>query len=631
MTKDDDAAPTDSFEAAALVAAGIGTFRVDVGAGVVEVSESLRRLVGWPNGTRRVDLATFAALATDGEREALAAALGDDRDVDATFHVAARRFAIALRTVPGERARLGTMRDATAASELDAAHRTAVERLRFVQSIGRIGDWEYDLVTSAIRWSEEVFAMFERDPALGAPDYATAIAYYTDDDRTRLEAAIEFAVTHGERIDQDFTIRLPGGRIAHHFSAIIPVRGDDGRVVRLIGTVQDITARKRLEAAVLHTQKLEGIGRLAGGIAHDFNNCLLAILGNAELAEMDLEPDHPVRVGLAQIRAASMRARDLTAQLLAFSRRQQIRPRRVDPNALLTRLRPALQRTLGDAIRLTLDPAGDVWPILVDPSQLERLLVELAMNARDAMPTGGVCAITTDAVTLRDGDPVTCSGLAPGDYVRFVVADTGIGVAPSAMAHLFEPFFTTKGVGKGSGLGLSTCYGIVHQAGGRIDAYSDPGRETRFVVHLPRAPADAPVDPDDADEGSIRGGVERILLVEDEPVVRSMTQRMLEQLGYRVIVAADGVAACDVLQTAPDDLALVVTDIVMPEMSGLELAAHVRSVRPNCAILFVSGYAEALVGQGEVAVGHVDPIAKPFTRATLAARVRAALDARANA
>jgi signal transduction histidine kinase/ligand-binding sensor domain-containing protein/CheY-like chemotaxis protein len=402
----------------------------------------------------------------------------------------------------------------------------------------------------------------------------------------------------------------------------------EARVEERTGQLQrELAERERLERQLFDAQKLDSIGRLAGGVAHDLNNLLTVVLGCASTAQLPGATAEEVREDLGEIQKAGDRAAALTRQLLAFARRQILSSRRLDLNDVVAGVGTLLRRLIGAHIELVTDVAAAPCPVLADPGQLEQVLVNLAVNARDAMPGGGTLRVETAAVELAQDLGGARPGVAAGAWVRLRVRDTGTGLSEEAARHLFEPFFTTKEKGKGTGLGLATCYGIVKQMGGHIWLQSEPGRGTTVEIHLPRAEGklERPPAEGEAAGPAAAGGGERILVVEDEPQVRALAARALVERGYQVLTAGDGEEALRVLEAAPP-VALLLTDVIMPRMGGAELAARLVTSRPGTAVLFMSGYVDrTAVGQGALPEG-ADVLLKPFTPATLAARVRAVLD-----
>jgi PAS domain S-box-containing protein len=391
-----------------------------------------------------------------------------------------------------------------------------------------------------------------------------------------------------------------------------------------IGFGQDITARKHLEIQLNQSQKLESIGRLAGGVAHDFNNLLTVILGYTEILQHDA-PDRLRRSEeLEEIRQAALRARDLTIQLLAFARRQVIAPRIVDPNELATAMERLLRRLLGEDIELVTRLESDPWPIQADPAQLEQVIMNLAVNARDAMPEGGTLTIETRNEALSETH-ATRIGVEAGSYLVLAVTDTGVGMSPETMEHLFEPFFTTKGPGKGTGLGLATVYGVVRQNGGHIRVSSELDRGTTFEMRFPRAAERVVVESSDAVPSLLRGR-ETVLVVEDDAPVRVLTIRSLRKSGYRVLAASSGREALEVAAHEAGPIDLLITDLVMPGMGGREVARLLGAERPALRILFVSGYTRDSLTVEGVAGDGGSFLPKPFTPLQLFETVRRILD-----
>jgi PAS domain S-box-containing protein len=393
-------------------------------------------------------------------------------------------------------------------------------------------------------------------------------------------------------------------------------------VASIVVNARDITERRRLEEALRQSQKLEAVGQLAGGVAHDFNNLLTAILGYCQLLLEDLPEPSPIRADLLEIQAAGDRAAAVTRQLLAFSRRELLHPRIVDINALVMQLERVLRRLITEQIELVTVLAPGLSPVHVDPVAVEQVLVNLAVNARDAMPGGGQITIETADVELDDRDPLTRIAMRPGRYVMIVVGDTGDGMDAATQARVFEPFFTTKEQGKGSGLGLATIYGVVKQSGGYIWVESEPGRGTKFKVYLP--PAAAPETSRTTPPGDELAGWETVLLVEDEDAVRALAREVLRRHGYVVLEARHGVDGLRVAERHMDDIHLLVTDVVMPRMSGRELAQRLGTVRPKMKTLFVSGYTNHALMPDDLPGASFLP--KPFTPAGFARCVRDILD-----
>ena len=398
-----------------------------------------------------------------------------------------------------------------------------------------------------------------------------------------------------------------------------------GRRARLV-LARDVTAQRHLEDQLRQSQKMEAVGQLAGGIAHDFNNLLTAILGSTQLLLQVTPPGDVRREDVEEIRNAGLRAAELTRQLLAFSRRQVLAPKVLELNAVVANMDKMLRRLIGEDVELATALHAEAGAVNADPGQLEQVLLNLVVNARDAMPGGGRVLIETTRVLLRDELVERRHRLPPGDYACLAVTDSGAGMDESTQAHLFEPFFTTKEVGKGTGLGLATVYGIVKQSGGYIWVYSEPGRGTMVKVYLPRVPGAAEPPLPAPEPPALRGGHETVLLVEDAAPVRTLARRSLEACGYTVLDAADGPSAIELSARHAGAIAVLVTDVVMPGMSGRELAERLAPTRPEMKVLYTSGYTDdAMVRQGVLNAG-VAFLQKPFVPDSLARKVRDVLD-----
>ena len=402
---------------------------------------------------------------------------------------------------------------------------------------------------------------------------------------------------------------------------------DDPVVRGIVINTRDVTEQRILEEQLLQAQKMEAIGRLAGGIAHDFNNLLTAIRGHAELGLLQMPEDDPARMELEGITHAAERASSLTRQLLAFSRRQLIQPRVLEIDTVIVEMERLLRRLIGEDIELVTRPGATGYRIRADRAQIEQVLMNLAVNSRDAMPSGGRLVIATGHVTIHKRRSKRSSSIAPGEYVRISVTDTGTGMDNATLARVFEPFFTTKGLGAGTGLGLATVYGIVRQAGGHISVESEPGRGSTFDILLPEvAQSDEPGDREN-DTAACNALGETVLLVEDEDAVRALTSRILRKYGYSVLEARDGTEAVQLSERFPDSVHLLLTDVVMPKMSGREVAERLTCERPNMRVLFMSGYTDdELLRHGVTDRKGPCFLEKPFTPEGLHRAVRECLD-----
>ncbi len=400
---------------------------------------------------------------------------------------------------------------------------------------------------------------------------------------------------------------------------------ENGKIVGTQAALRDITSRKQIEAQYLQAQKMESVGRLAGGVAHDFNNLLTVIYGYSEMLLAETGPEDPRREALEQIRVAGERAAELTQKLLAFSRKQLAEPRAVNPNAVVAEAQKMFGRLLGEDIELITRLAPGVGEIVIDPGQLQQVLMNLAVNSRDAMPNGGKLIIETRNETVDEALAVRHPGLATGSYVYVEVADTGTGMTPEVKQHLFEPFFTTKEIGRGTGLGLATVYGIVRQSNGWIGATSELGQGTAFHIYLPRVSSAVTAEPGVSVSEPVARGSETVLVVEDQDAVRGMIKTMLEGHGYHVLVASDGPAAIELAASHSGPVHLLLTDVVLPLMNGRMVADHLMAARPGIKVLFTSGHTEETIGHHGVLDSGLTYLPKPFTRDLLAAKVREAL------
>ncbi|MDH3519236.1 MAG: ATP-binding protein [Myxococcales bacterium] len=456
------------------------------------------------------------------------------------------------------------------------------------------------------------------DFAMGWRDQADL---YRADDRAVIES--------GEsKLNYEEPQTTPDGKILWLRTSKIPLRAANGEIFGVLGTYEDITEYKRLAEQSLHREKLEAIGRLAGGIAHDFNNLLTVVLGNVEIAQEGVRSGSPPVTELAAIKEAAERAAELTAQLLAFARKQVIKPRAVDPTAQIRTLQRLLEPLLGEQIELEVSTIEPSWRIQIDPGQFEQLLVNLAVNARDAMPNGGTLEICTDNVILDAAFQAEHPEVIPGSYVKLVVRDTGSGVDASVREHIFEPFFTTKATGEGTGLGLATCHGIVKQNSGYIWLRSDPESGAIFEIYLPRVEAEPEPEEGLPLDEEVQGGQETILLIEDEAPVRLLCAQALERLGYHVLTAASGGDALERATRYQGLIDALVTDVVLTDMRGPEIAEQLRTARPELTILYVSGYTPDSDVRSDIFEEGVNFLQKPYTLKKLGTVLRRALDAK---
>jgi len=457
----------------------------------------------------------------------------------------------------------------------------------------------------------------------------SALEQVHPDDRARVEEAAREARAGGVGRNIEYRMRHKNGTWRVMESTASTVRDAQGKVETLIIVNRDITDRRHLEEQFRQSQKMEAVGRLSGGVAHDFNNLLGVIIGYAEFLQERLDGADPLRASVDEILNAGKRAASLTRQLLAFSRQQVLDPKVLDLKSVVTDMEKLLRRLIGEDIELTtvLDP--ELGKVKADQGQLEQVVMNLAVNARDAMPQGGKLIIRVEN-TVLDQDYVRRYPypVQPGPYVLLLVSDTGIGMDPETKARAFEPFFTTKEKGKGTGLGLSTVYGVVKQSGGYIDIDSAPGAGTTFKIYLPRVHQEAPAEKRSTEASGERRGNETILVAEDETSLRTLTCATLESRGYKVLQAKDGLEALEVSRKHGGTIELLLTDIVMPGMGGRALAEELGRERKEIRIVYMSGYTGQAVGsQGPVEPGSFY-LHKPFTKQALTEKIREALDSR---
>lgn len=515
----------------------------------------------------------------------------------------------------------------------ETALRLSEERFRLAMEATRDGLWDWDVVSGAVYYSPSYWAMLDYDADSQPQDAATWLEMIHPEDREAVLAANTDCIENrSESFLIEYRMRAKDGTwkwIQGRGKAI--VRDHDGQALRMIGTHVDISERKqyeaeqeKLKAQLLQSQKMESVARLAGGIAHDFNNMLMVIMGHADLALMTLPTEDPSRNRFQAIREVVTRSADLTRQLLAFARKQPITPIVVDLNLTIENMLAMLRRLIGEDISLTWLPEPQLWSIKADPSQIDQILANLCINARDAIDGVGKIIVETSNCTLSREDCAHQSGFLPGDYVRISVGDNGCGMDQQTLANIFEPFFTTKGVGKGTGLGLATVYGIVKQNQGVVNVYSEPGQGTVFTVYLPREMGSATIA-DHAPPVVVSGGKETILVVEDEAEILEMTTAMLHNLGYTVLATTSPIEALNRCVQHEGTIDLLLTDVIMPEMNGRDLATLFEQRHPGGKCLFMSGYTADIIAHQGVLDEGIHFLQKPFSHATLAAKVRETL------
>lgn len=541
------------------------------------------------------------------------------------------------------------VKERTAALEASNARVTSSEQRRtLAMAAGRMGSWDWDVVSGACAWDEGQFRLYGLEPGAFEPSQDTIATYIHPDDRQLVHDASWTAVKEGQPLNVEFRIRHADGswRWCVSIAAVSP--DADDAPARLCGITYDVTERKNAEhalrtlndelerrieertqerelalAQLFEAQKVDTIGQLTGGMAHDFNNLLMAILGSLELMKKWLPTDDARMLRLLDnARQAAERGSALTQRLLAFARRQELKPEAVDVARLVSGIEDLLQRALGQSVRIAKSLPADLPPVCVDANQLELALLNLSVNARDAMPVGGVLGIAARVEEMTEAK----DGLQAGAYVRITVSDTGLGMDEATLARATEPFFTTKGPGKGTGLGLSMVHGLAAQSGGRLKLSSKPGKGTIIDLWLPRAEVAVHTDEVAIPHGGAVGGgavlPRSILLVDDDNLVSIGTAAMLEDLGHNVIAAHSGAEALEIMY-AGHHIDILITDHVMPGMTGMELARHVRRMHPGMPIILASGFAE--LPQGPEEALDLPRLAKPYRQEDLAASLLAVI------
>jgi PAS domain S-box-containing protein len=527
---------------------------------------------------------------------------------------------------------IAVVQDITDHKKVEAALRESEEKYRTILRDMEEGYYEVDLAGNFLFFNDPIpeFGGYSRDEFMG-----TNYRGYTNGETAKevYEVYNQVYTTGSPLKGFEWKIRRRDGTESYVEASIFLNRDSKGNPIGFRGLVRDITQRKRqeeermqLEAQLLHAQKMEAVGRLVGGIAHDFNNLLTTIIGYTELVMMRMEKDNPLYGDLEEIKKSGERAADLIRQLMAFSRRQIIQPVVLALNRVIRDMEEMLHRLIGEDIQLVMTLGSDLWKVRVDPGQIEQVIMNLAVNARDAMPLGGRLTIETLNVDLDDGYARNHGvELTPGPYVMLAISDTGTGMDKETQSKIFEPFFTTKDKGRGTGLGLSTVYGIVKQSNGFIWVYSEPGEGTTFKIYLPRAEGTETLRKEKSPREAV-GGSETILVVEDDQSVRELAANALSAYGYTLLQAGTGEEALEVLSEHEGEVHLLLTDVVLPGMSGRDLAEGLTSRSPHTRVLYMSGYADNAIVQHGVLEEGIAFIQKPFSPDSLARKVREVLD-----
>jgi PAS domain S-box-containing protein len=527
-------------------------------------------------------------------------------------------------------------------------------RLRLTQEAAHIGTWDWELGSDALHWSDENFVLHGMAPSAGLPHHDIWQSVIHPDDRAQATAAMNAALADGAEYETEYRVVLPDGGIRWLAGRGFVTRNDSGRAIRLLGVNVDITARREsadalarlnddlerrvrertaelvaesglrrdADAQLLQAGKMDAIGQLTGGIAHDFNNILGVIMGNLELAMGELERGRSAQPRLDAAMRGIDRGASLTHRLLAFARKQPLDIMPVDLAAMLPDMGNLLGRTLGEHVTIRLDCDEELWTVLADAAQVENALLNLALNARDAMRAGGRLGIRFSNRVFDEADARRHGAPAAGDYVMLAVSDTGTGMTPDVLARIFEPFFTTKGPASGSGLGLAMVYGFAKQSGGGVWVDSVPGEGTTVQIYLPRAGSPALAVPQRQAATAFPRGSATVLVVEDESAVRDVVVANLRDLGYRVLHAADGAEAIDVFTANADQVDLLLADVVLPGgMRGDEVARRLTAIRSRLPVLFMSGFTDDVFPADGHARARVNLINKPFRKEQLALKV----------
>jgi two-component system, cell cycle sensor histidine kinase and response regulator CckA len=515
--------------------------------------------------------------------------------------------------------------DITERHEAVEALRTAEARMRFALEAADVGIWDMDCTTGVLRWSETLERHYGVPPGTFPGTFDAFVERIHPDDRASVLDTLGKAMTSGS----DFSVLnrslWPDGTIRWLSGTGRVLLGEHGAPVRAVGISLDVTERRSLEEQYQQAQKMEAVGRLAGGVAHDFNNLLTVILGYCELMLPEFKPGDPHQTDIEEIQKAGTRAAGLTRQLLAFSRKQIIEPKLLDLNLIATEMQSMLERLIGEDVKIVLTLRPELAPVRADRGQIEQVVMNLAVNARDAMPKGGTLTIETANVVLDEHYAKMHRTVKPGVHVALTVTDTGTGMTPAVRARLFEPFFTTKEVGKGTGLGMATVYGIVTRSGGSIGVYTEVGKGTSFEVYFPRAAGAHAVVDAPAPKTRPHLGTQTVLVVEDEEGLRELARKLLQKQGYTVLLAANADEALRLFE-ANLSIDVLLTDVVMPGASGPELTRKLAEQRPALRVIYMSGYTEDAIVQHGILEPGIAFLNKPFNSETLGAKIRDVLE-----
>jgi PAS domain S-box-containing protein len=505
------------------------------------------------------------------------------------------------------------------------ALRTAEERMRFALESAGVGIWDLDYTTGVHRWSEILEAHYGLAPGTFSGTFEAFVERIHPDDRQSVIETIGNAMQSGADFSIQHRAIRPDGTVRWLSAAGRILLGARGEPVRAVGITEDVTERHTLEEQYHQAQKMEAIGRLAGGVAHDFNNLLTVILGYCELLLADLDPGGLRHADIAEIQKAGVRAAGLTRQLLAFSRKQIVEPTRLDLNLVMIDMRAMLGRLIREDVKVMLGLHPELARVTADRGQVEQIIMNLAVNAQDAMPSGGTLTLETANIELAQQYAESHVGITPAHYVALTVTDTGTGITPQVQARLFEPFFTTKEVGRGTGLGLATVHAIVTQSGGSVHVHSEVGKGTSFTVYFPRAEEAEAVAEAPPPVARPHAGAETVLVVEDADGLRALTKRLLQRHGYTVLTAANADEAFRLFEQNTS-IDIVLTDVVMPGGSGTELTRRLVEQRPGLKVIYMSGYTDEAIVQHNVLRPGTAFLHKPFTSEALGRKIREVLD-----